>query len=77
MLLLNYFADHRLSQLLHTRPCDWNGFAVVLVLLRCSVQLDARVLPADWLLAVILLALVLRPLLKKKNKKTSHNQTFP
>jgi len=52
-------------QMVPTCPCNWNCLAsVVLVLLGGSVQLDPRVLPADWLLAVLILTLILRPLLQ-------------
>lgn len=49
-----------------TRPWNWDCLVVVVVLvfLWSSVQLDPRVFPADWLLAVIIVALLLRPLLK-------------
>lgn len=48
-----------------TRPRHRDGLvAVFLVVLWRSVQLDPRVLPADGLLAVIVLALLLRPLLQ-------------
>lgn len=50
--------------------CPWNWdclvVVVVLVFLRSSVQLDPRVFSADWLLAVIIVALLLRPLLKTR-----------
>lgn len=51
--------------MIRTCPCDWNCLVnVVLVVLGGSVQLDPRVLPADWLLAVLILTLLLRPFLK-------------
>lgn len=53
----------------HTCPCDWDSLvAVVLLFLRCSIQLDPRILSADGLLIVVFVALIFRPLLRERKK---------
>lgn len=56
---------------MHTCPGDWDRLvAVVLVFLWRSIQLDPRILSANGLPTVVFIALIFRPLLKGREKKT-------